>query len=190
MPLQRAGHAPCWSSRWRRPAPCRWGDHRERHQDNFVAIELPPIPTAVLADEGATAICVGETGARIGRAERHGSSAHSPEQLPSRPGPDAAGVPADRGAGRNSCKASHKSRRPAPRSDNPAPNRDRAHPHRKLTSNWLLKQRSASPRLRRSRRPGLPRNGDADPSRAGARHECGRARPILSFHIHASTVHS
>jgi hypothetical protein len=105
---------------------------RERHEDNFVAIELPPIPAAVLADEGAAAICVGEFGARIeGKAERSDmelSALSGTIAFSTRSG--RRGCTADRGTGRNSCKASYKCRRPAQRSDNPAPNWDRAHPAR------------------------------------------------------------
>ena len=57
--------------------------------------------------------------------ERRGSSAHNPRSS-SRPGPDAADGPAGLGADRNSCMATHESRRPSPTQDSPAPDSGRA----------------------------------------------------------------
>ena len=95
----------------------------ERHEHDLVAVELRPVPAAMLADERAAPIGRRQARRRCRKpdqAARHASSAHNRAESPWRPDPGVAAAPADRRSGRNSCRASHRRRRPSPRSDNRA----------------------------------------------------------------------
>ena len=96
----------------------------EGHENDPVAIEGPGGPNFHVRrrtrrrdiSEASCRQC-----RKRGRAARRGSLARNQERWPSRPDPGAAARRADRGAGRNSCKAIHRTLRPSPKSGSPGP---------------------------------------------------------------------